>query len=302
MTATESGFHVEPIDYEAGLPELRAVRESVFVQEQGVPLELEWDDLDPVSQHFIARDDAGSAIGTARLTPEQHLGRMAVLSTWRGRGVGDALLRTMLARATELGWSKLALHAQSHAIAFYARHGFLPAGARFDEAGIEHQAMEMHIGISNPVRDRAGAIAAVLGVISSARRRVNIYSRDLDPGVLDAPEVSDALRRFAVGKGEIRILLHDPTAPQRDLSPLIGLHQRLSSLVSFRAVEETFDRTYPSAYVSNDRGGYYFRPIAARLEGDTRLDEPARARHLESLFDPVWERSRPCTEYRTLGI
>lgn len=295
-------FRIESIDYETGLPELRVVREAVFVQEQGVPLELEWDELDPLSHHVIARDGSGAAIGTARLTPERHVGRMAVLPSWRGRGVGDALLRMLVTQAGELGWPKLALHAQTHALAFYARQGFLPVGPRFEEAGIDHQAMELHIGAPNPVADRSGAIAAMVGVISTARRRVSIYSRELDPGVLDAPEITEALRRFAVGQGEVRILVHDPAAPQRNLHPLIGLHQRLSSMVTFRAVEEPFDRSYPSAYISNDRGGYYFRPMATRLEGDTRLDEPARTRHLESLFDPVWERARPCSEYRALGI
>lgn len=302
MSGTASDFHVEPIDYTSGLPELRAVREAVFVQEQGVPLALEWDELDPASHHVIARDPSGTPIGTARLTPERHIGRMAVVRSWRGRGVGDALLRELVARAGELGWTSLSLHAQTHAIPFYARHGFLPTGARFDEAGIDHQTMERHIGAPNPVGDRAGAIAATLGVIASARRRVLIYSPELDPGVLDVPEIVTALRGFAIDKGEIRILLHDPGAPQRDLSPLIGLHQRLPSTIGFRAVEEPFDRSYASAYTSNDSGGYYFRPMASRIEGDTRLDDPARARHLLNLFDPVWERARPCTEYRALGI
>ncbi|WP_222564584.1 GNAT family N-acetyltransferase [Novilysobacter antarcticus] len=302
MSETASGFHVERIDYESGLPALRAVREAVFVQEQGVPLELEWDELDPASHHVIARDSAGTPIGTARLTPERHIGRMAVLSPWRGRGVGGAMLRTLLARAAELGWSRLSLHAQVHAIPFYARHGFLPTGPRFDEAGIDHQLMSLHLGASNAVGDWTGAIAATLGVIATARRRVLIYSPELDAGVLDAPEVVTALRDFAINKGEIQILLHDPAAPQRDQSPLIVLHQRLPSKIAFRAVEEPFDRSYASAYTCNDVGGYYFRPMASRLEGDTRLDDRSRARHLLNLFSPVWERARPCSEYRALGI
>ncbi len=299
---TAPGFRVERIDYESGLPDLRTVRETVFVQEQKVPLALEWDALDPLSHHVIARDLDGCPIGTGRLTPERHLGRMAVLRSWRGRGVGDALLRTLVAEAAALGWPMLALHAQTHAIAFYARHGFLPTGQRFEEAGIEHQAMELRIGAINPVGDRAAAIAAILGVIGGARRRLLIYSRDLDPGVLDAPAVSEALRRFAVGKGEIRILLHDPGAPQRNASPLIALHQRLPSVIAFRAVEEPSDLAYPSAYLANDRGGYYFRPMAGRVEGDAMLDDPARARQLANAFEPVWERARACSEFRALGI
>ena len=73
MAANE--FHVEPIPYDTGLAELRAVREPVFVAEQGVPLELEWDELDPACHHVIARDADGHPIGTGRLTPEHRIGR-----------------------------------------------------------------------------------------------------------------------------------------------------------------------------------------------------------------------------------
>lgn len=296
-----AAFHVEPIDYVAGLPDLRLVREAVFVHEQGVPLAMEWDELDPRCHHVIARDAAGQPIGTGRLTPQRTIGRMAVLPDWRARGVGDALLRALVEQARQLGWHEVALHAQAQAIGFYARHGFLPHGERFQEAGIEHQEMRTVLGAVNPVETRAAAVAALLGVIGQARRQLRIYSRELDPGLLDAPEVLEALRRFAVGQGETRVLLQDPVAPQRALSPLIALSQRLPSTFGFRAVEEPVDRGYPSAYAASE-GGYYFRPLGHRFEGETRLDAPARARQLKTAFDAVWERARPCTEYRALGI
>ena len=77
-------FRVEAIDYTTGLDELRRVRETVFVQEQQVPLEEEWDALDLLCQHVIARDASGQPVGTGRLTPERKIGRMAVLREWRG--------------------------------------------------------------------------------------------------------------------------------------------------------------------------------------------------------------------------
>src|SRR5690606_32389460 len=121
-------FTLEGIDYEAGLPDLRLVRETVFVHEQGVPLALEWDELAPACHHVIARDGNGKAIGTGRLTPKHTIGRMAVLPDWRGRGVGDAMLRALLAQVSANGWREVSLHAQAGAIEFYARHGFLPVG------------------------------------------------------------------------------------------------------------------------------------------------------------------------------
>ncbi|MFC3549634.1 GNAT family N-acetyltransferase [Lysobacter cavernae] len=302
MTPAARPFRVEAVAFEDGLPALRAVRDTVFVQEQGVPVELEHDALDPLCRHVIARDADGQPIGTGRLTPERRIGRMAVLAQWRGRGVGEAMLQALIDEARGLGWRELSLHAQASAIAFYARHGFLPFGSRFVEAGLEHQSMRCLLDAVNPVEDHEAALAALLGVIAGARRHLWAYSRELDPGLLDRPEAVAALRRFAVDGGETRLLLQDPAAPQRAIAPLLGLAQRLPTAFAFRAIEEPVDRSYPSAYIANDRGGWYFRALGHRFEGESRLDAPARARQLRALFEPVWERARPCSEYRALGL
>jgi predicted GNAT family N-acyltransferase len=97
-------FFVQIADYQTDLPALREIREPVFVQEQQVPIEEEWDELDPVSRHVIARDLQDRPIGTARLTPKHKIGRMAVLRDWRGRGVGAAMLQALLDLARSLGY------------------------------------------------------------------------------------------------------------------------------------------------------------------------------------------------------
>ncbi|WP_342315292.1 GNAT family N-acetyltransferase [Lysobacter sp. FW306-1B-D06B] len=299
--ATEA-FQVEAIAFDRALADLRAVRDIVFVQEQGVPVELERDALDPLCRHVLARDLQGRPIGTGRLTPDRRIGRMAVLPHWRNRRVGEALLKALLVEARSLGWPEVSLHAQVPAMAFYARQGFLPYGERFVEAGLDHQSMRLALDAVNPVLRRDGGLAALLGVAEGARRQLLIYSRDLDPGLLDQPEALSALRRHGVGGGEVRVLLHDPDAPRRALAPLIALAQRLPSAFAFRAIEEPVDRDYPSAYVVNDDSGWYFRLLGHRFDGETRLDDGARARQLRAHFAPVWERARPCTEYRALGI
>lgn len=297
-----TGISVGPVDYATALPDLRLVREAVFIREQGVPAEIELDALDPECRHVLARDADGRPIGTGRLTPSRRIGRMAVLADWRGRGVGDALLAALIEEARRLGWHELSLHAQASAIEFYARHGFLPEGARFVEAGIEHLTMRRRLDAANPVDTREGARAAMLGVIASAGRSVFVYSRSLDPGVLDVPEVVAAFRRFATHRGEVHVLLHDPAAAQRAVAPLIGLSQRLPSAFAFRAVEEPGDREYPAAFAVNDRDGWYYRPLGHRFDGDTRIDGGARARQLRYEFEPFWERARPVSEFRALGI
>jgi predicted GNAT family N-acyltransferase len=117
------------------------VRERVFVQEQGVPADIEYDEADPVSVHVLARGPGGEAIGTGRLLPDGHIGRMAVLPEWRGKGVGTALLARLMESARERGMSRLVLNAQTSAIDFYRRFGFVPEGDEFMEAGIAHVAM-----------------------------------------------------------------------------------------------------------------------------------------------------------------
>jgi predicted GNAT family N-acyltransferase len=119
----------------------RRVRDAVFVDEQKVPPEIEWDEHDAVSQHVIACDADGSSIGTGRLLADGYLGRMAVLADWRGKGVGRALLERLLEEARLRGHGHLALHAQSHACGFYRRFGFIEEGPEFKEAGIPHRIM-----------------------------------------------------------------------------------------------------------------------------------------------------------------
>jgi predicted GNAT family N-acyltransferase len=126
-------------------PEARAdamsVREAVFVVEQGVPPEIELDDWDPQCEHALAIAPHGRVVGTGRLLPDGHIGRIAVLREWRGRGVGGAILAALIDRATARGMRRIVLNAQTHAVPFYARYGFAPFGDEFVEAEIPHIAM-----------------------------------------------------------------------------------------------------------------------------------------------------------------
>lgn len=303
-TQPGDAFRVEAIDYAGGVDDLRAVREPVFVQEQQVPIELEWDELDPVCVHVIARDAAGKPIGTGRLTPEHKIGRMAVLPEWRGRGVGDALLLALIEEAAQRRWPELRLHSQASAVGFYVKHGFVPYGDRFMEAGIEHQSMRRQIGGPTAIDTGEAAVAITTAIITATRRELCLYSRHLDPGLFDAPEVLEALRRLATRRQrvDIRILLQDAGTPQRAHAPLIGLGQRLSSVFAFREITDPADHGYASAFIANDSGGYYFRTLGNRFDGEAALDFGGRARQLADGFMPVWERARVVTEFRALDI
>ena len=116
-------FHVEIAEWsrEDQRAALLDLRDVVFIQGQGVPEQRERDGLDVDCWHVLARDDAGQPIGCGRLTPAHKIGRMAVLQEWRGRGVGVALLRELVARARAQGWPEVARDAQVSAIGFYER-------------------------------------------------------------------------------------------------------------------------------------------------------------------------------------
>ncbi|MEP6941465.1 MAG: GNAT family N-acetyltransferase [Betaproteobacteria bacterium] len=135
-------FRVRDADWERDMDALKDLRRAVFVVEQDVPEVLEWDGVDGDCRHAIAEDDTGRVIGCARLLVDGHIGRVAVLADWRGKGVGDALMRHMIALARSLGHHRVMLNAQTHALRFYERHGFAAVGDEYDDAGIAHRAME----------------------------------------------------------------------------------------------------------------------------------------------------------------
>ncbi|GAA0223516.1 hypothetical protein GCM10009125_10670 [Castellaniella daejeonensis] len=117
------------------------IRLEVFVQEQQVPLEEELDARDAQCLHAVAYDADGQAMGTGRLLPDGHIGRMAVRKAWRGQGVGSLLLNALMDAARRRGDAEVVLDAQLHARPFYARHGFVEEGGTFMDAGIPHRVM-----------------------------------------------------------------------------------------------------------------------------------------------------------------
>lgn len=295
---------VETVDYPAQREALHRVRQRVFVQEQQVPADLEIDALDPLSTHVLARDSAGEPVGAGRLTPDGRIGRMAVLAGWRGHGVGEALLLALLDAARRQGWREVGLHAQLPARVFYTRQGFLPDGEVFTEAGIAHQHMRRVLDGAVSIDSAEQAVAITTALVHRARRQLWLHSRQLDPGLLDAPPVLDALRRFATARHDKQawLIVHDAAAIAQAGSPLLGLLQRLPSVFKVRQVSDPIDRALASACQINDAGDYYFRLSGHRFDGEAGIALPARSRPLQDGLQRVWERSRECSELRAIGL
>ena len=120
------------------------IRFTVFVEEQGVPREIELDEHDAASIHVVAFED-GKPVATGRLLPDGHIGRMAVLQAWRRRGVGALMLKALVQRAKARGDTEIVLAAQVRAVPFYRAHGFSAEGDVYMEAGIPHQDMRRRL-------------------------------------------------------------------------------------------------------------------------------------------------------------
>lgn len=134
-------YRIELMDWERAQTIAGPIRFAIFVGEQNVPQGIELDDKDAECMHAVAYDDAGKAIGTGRLLPDGHIGRMAVVKDWRRQGVGDAILDALIEEARKRGHTEVMLSAQLQAAEFYRNHGFEPEGKVYKEADILHQKM-----------------------------------------------------------------------------------------------------------------------------------------------------------------
>jgi predicted GNAT family N-acyltransferase len=132
---------IEVMDWEKARDDAGPLRFSIFVGEQKVPSGIELDDKDADSVHAVAYDDAGKTIGTGRLLPDGHVGRMAVAKEWRRQGIGAKLLEALLKEAGRQGHAEVVLSAQLQAAEFYRNAGFFAEGKVYEEAGILHQVM-----------------------------------------------------------------------------------------------------------------------------------------------------------------
>ncbi len=133
-------LRIELMPWDKARAHASPIRFAVFVEEQGVPPQIELDEQDALSIHVVAFDDE-TPVATGRLLPDGHIGRMAVLKEWRGRGIGGALLEQLIKAACQRGDAEITLSAQVHAVPFYLRHGFVTEGDEYLEAGIRHRMM-----------------------------------------------------------------------------------------------------------------------------------------------------------------
>lgn len=306
---------------------IRDIRQRVFVDEQRVPPELEWDATDEIADHYLAVDGDNRPVATARmfsaLEETGYIGRMAVLPEFRGLGVGDALLCHLLSEAAGR-YQELRLSAQEHAIGFYQRRGFHTASAQpYDDAGIPHLDMRC---LAPALAHRAGRSHAnplILGadseswlfdkdcslrdlmdsLVGQAGQRLWLYDQVLDHDLYDRHRlrelVSALARRHRIS--EVRLLIHDDKPLVKRRHQLIELMRRLTSRVELRLVNPD----YPSEdqpFLLVDRQGVLYRHSFDKPEGFADFSAHGRVRILSEAFQKMWDAARPSLELRELPL
>ncbi len=225
---------------------LREIRKVVFIQEQSVPQELEWDDRDSECWHTLVELD-GKAVATGRLDSDGKIGRMAVLKEVRGQSIGLAVLNQLKKIARREGIRKTYMHAQCHAIDFYLKNGYKAIGGAYDEAGIPHQNAEEVLDVESLVF--TDAVTLLTESITKASNLILIKLNDVNHPLLCHSDFVKALKAKCVNERRLRIhILLDKTRPSKRSDEFVRGYQRLT--------DKIFIRKYQTKQSEPDRRQY----------------------------------------------
>ena len=322
--------HAVKVEWSTHREKLRAIRQRVFIEEQSVPLELEWDGLDDEATHFLALNEMGLALGTARLlTSTGQIGRMAVLKEQRGRDIGQQLLKAAIDHAVAVGLERVFLHAQMHAEGFYRKSGFRPVGSEFMEAGIPHIEMELALPIpfKPSTRDRGLPLVnpaagtqkdlpktsrtfqsesdcrdAVVELIALARRKVLILSPNLDTAVFAHQPTLAAMSEFARRSRHTSatILVGDTKAIAEIAHPLLELARRVPSKIEMRRLPD--EHVQPRNFIVVDDAAIWVQTDPQTYVGWLNSNDRVEARRLSDEFTALYNRSTDDPELRLLTL
>jgi predicted GNAT family N-acyltransferase len=287
---------------------LADIRRRVFVEEQAVPEHLEWDGEDDTAQHWLALLD-GQPIATARLLCNGHIGRMAVLARGRRRGIGSAILNAIVAHAGQNALREVYLHAQTHALPFYERHGFIAEGPEFIDAGIAHRTMRLILRQQRLLGVDGGRFAAVdrrgvaLDLVQQCRRQLRLLSHDLDHELYASHDFAAALTQLARSSrfSEVRLLVVDVRPIVQRGHPLLELQRRPSSNIHIRRADCAPTDIKENYLVADQRGVLCYSLREPEKAWSDYNNRPV-AEDYCAQFDELWHRSIDDPELRLLHL
>ncbi|WP_144822042.1 GNAT family N-acetyltransferase [Marinobacter piscensis] len=320
-------IRIQKYSWQFAPPQIRDIRHKVFVEEQNVPPELEWDATDEIADHFLAVLPDDTPVGVARLfsTSDEtgHIGRMAILPGFRGQGMGEALLKHLIRESSE-HYQELKLSAQKHAIAFYQRAGFHICSEPYQDAGIPHLDMRclapallsdqavsirhhpMLLGTDTQpwlFDDESSMLGLMDSIVGQARRRLWLYDKLLDPDLYDRNRLRDLISELARGHhlSDVRLLIHDDKPLVKRRHQLVELMRRLPSHVKLKLV----NRDYPHddrPFMLADREGVLCRHDFTRPSGFAEFAGSGRVRLLSDTYQRMWDAGRNSLELRELRL
>lgn len=326
--------HLVAVTWASHEQELRRIRQSVFVNEQSIPEELEFDAEDPEANHVLALNGAGQALGCARLLKSGLIGRVAVLQEARGNGLGASLIETLVGAAQDQAMTRVVLHAQQAAVGFYQKLEFTRTGVEFMEAGIAHVTMERALPIvfdttgitkSTIVRNNAigrettaqeprasrllefaveqSALEQLHNIISSARRTLRIYSPTLDHALFDNPAVVTLISNFARSAPgcQVEILIKDSSLIVSRGHLLVDLGRRLDEKMLIRRVPDTVKADAQSWLVA-DSCALWVQSEPNEYCGWSDTFNVVQAERFSTRYAQLWDRSATDPELRRLQL
>lgn len=309
--------------------QVREIRERVFIREQSVPPELEWDDTDEIADHYLAVLPDNTPVATARLFSSleetAHIGRMAVLPEHRGRGTGEALLRHLI-HENASRYPRFELSAQVQAVSFYQRCGFHICSDTYEDAGISHVDMRClaPVALAEAMSEGThGRRPLLLGqdeqawhfesepqliplldtVAGQASRSIWIYDRLLEHSIYDRFPLRDILSGLARRHraSEVRILIHDDKTLVKRRHSLVELIRRLPSHMTLKLVNTDYPAE-DSAFLLADSEALVYRRDASQSAGFAAFSHAGRVRQLAEAYQRMWEVARPSIELRDLPL
>lgn len=320
MIASE--FYVEPADWDVDRSAIVQVRESVFILEQGVPEEEEFDRDDETALHFVAYGDDREPVGTARLTTDGRIGRVAVEKAWRGKSVGAALIQAALDSARSSGTKEIRLAAQTYALGFYERFGFRAYGEEFDDAGIPHRWMRLTIeydadgdatyrrepatidpGLDGMVLSLEDVQRCVAELIRGCRGRLELFTPRCQVQVFDTEASYEALRSLlAFSKDpQVRVVIKNSRHAVDSGHRWISLAQRRPTAMEFR--NPARDHTgHGAEFLLIDSRHMVLRENPDRYEARVVVDNPLLVRKQAEFFVDAWEHGSQDPDTRQLSL
>jgi predicted GNAT family N-acyltransferase len=301
-------MRIERADWDSELPVIKAIRQQVFIEEQSVPADLEWDGKDDSATHWLAWQD-GKAVATVRLLHDGHLGRMAVLADYRGNGIGRRLLKAVIDTAAEQQLLEVYLYAQLHALSFYSAAGFIPEGDEFLDAGIAHRTMRLRISEQRLLGIHGGKFAirqldkSVLALIGQVDRQLRILSFDLDQAIYGQANLVEAVSRFARKSrfSDIKILICRSDSLTGRGHPLVQLQQRLSSIIQLRKVRDDAQEIKNNLIVADNLGVICQSIKEPEIIWGNFNNRPI-AEDCIAQFDRLWNRARPDPNLKPVSL